>query len=275
MAQGSQGSSPELFNVISVFFLALSAFVCIISLLILGDIVPAGPLEPATDVPPPTSVLVNNQLPTATPSDTPQPTSPELSTRTPTPSLTWTPFPTRTSTPTRTPTETPIPSATNTFTPSPTVTMTPSLTFTPSATPTLQPDTATPTTSAVQVLFQVQPNMPIYRDAFLHPGCEWLGAGGQITGQNGEPLVGLTVRITGPNGSSVTQVTGTNTNYGASGWEAQLANAPAANVYTVEVMSADLSRPLSNPITLSFDGTCERNLGLVNFTQVPPEGEQG
>jgi hypothetical protein len=267
MARGS--GSREVYNLISVFFLALSGFACVIALLIAGDVVPAGPFEPATEVPTEESLLVNGQLPTATPSNTPRPTDDAPATNTPTPSLTWTPFPTNTATRTPTATNTDIPTATLTFTPTPTLTETPTATVTPSVTFTIPPATNTqapPTQGPAQILFSVQPNMPIYRDAFLHDGCEWFGAGGQITGSNGEPLIGLSVRISSPSGT-VTQITGTNTSYGASGWEAQLGTTPQAGTYTIQVVSADLVTPLSNPVTLSFDGSCERNLALVNFVQ--------
>lgn len=267
MGQGSQGSNST-FNLISMFFLALTAFVCLIALLVMADIVPAGPLEPATDVPLPTSVLVNGQLPSATPSNTLPPTVEGIDTPTRTPSPTWTKFPTNTPTLTLSPTRTIVPTSTLTFTPSFTPTFTPSVTFTASPTETTAPPT--PTEDLSNILFTPQPGMPIYRDAFLHPGCEWFGVAGQVVGQNGEPLIGLTIKVTGDSGTAIS-VTGSNTGYGTSGFEAQLGLAPLAGTYTIQIVAADQVTQLSSPILLNFDGSCERNMALINFIQAPPQ----
>lgn len=83
-------SSNQRYNLISIFFLALTVMVCLIAVLILGNVVPAGPFEPATDVPTPT-VLAG--IPTLTPTMTPLPTTAPIPTATPLPSATWTPIP--------------------------------------------------------------------------------------------------------------------------------------------------------------------------------------
>ena len=166
MGQGSS-SQNETYNFISIFFVAMSIFVCLIAGLVMGDVVPAGPFEPATEVPEPTSLVRDGRLPTATPSNTPRPTRELPPTSTPSITPTWTGFPTNTSTPTRTPTPTEEPSATLTFTSSPTPTLTLTLTLTPTDT--------VPAPTAPALLYVVQQGMPIYRDAFLHEGCEWQG----------------------------------------------------------------------------------------------------
>jgi hypothetical protein len=262
-----QSSSNEVLNFISVFFIALSALVCALSLMISGDVIPAGPLEPATDVAAPTV----RPWETFTPTDTLEPTeeAPPTSTFTVTP--TWTGLPTNTFTPTMspTPTDTPLPSAT--FTLSPTWTFTPSPTETPTQTP---PPTATiqaapnqPNNPPGGTSFTVPPSFPIYRDAFAHPGCEWQGIGGQINGPNG-PLPGITVRVTLPDNTTLTSVSGTAPSYGQSGYEIQVGNAPAPGAYQVQVVAADGTTPLSGPLTVQFTGTCEQNLALVNFIQL-------
>lgn len=270
-----QNSSNEVFNFISVFFIALSALVCALSLMISGDVIPAGPLEPATDIPAATLVFADydGQFPQFTPSDTVQPTEQAPPTATFTITPTWTGLPTNTGTPTSspTPTDTPLPSAT--FTLSPTWTFTPSPSETPTITlpPPTQPPAQNPPGQnpppGAGGSFTVPPSFPIYRDAFAHPGCEWQGIGGQVNGPNG-PLPGITLKVTLPDSTTQTAVTGTAPSYGQSGYEIAVGNAPAPGTYQIQVVGADGTTPLSGPITIQFPGTCEQNLALVNFIRL-------
>lgn len=264
-----QSSSNEVFNFISVFFIALSALVCALSFLISGDVIPAGPLEPATDIPAATLVFEDyeGQFPRFTPSDTAEPTQEALPSATFTITPTWTGLPTNTGTPTTSPTPTDTPLPTATFTLSPTWTFTPSPSETP--TETLVPPTAVPgqPNPPGGGSFTVPPNFPIYRDAFTHPGCEWQGIGGQVNGPNG-PLPGITIKVTLPDNTSFTTASGTAPSYGQSGYELQVANAPTPGTYQLQVVGADGVTPLSGNITVQFSGACEQSLALVNFIRL-------
>jgi hypothetical protein len=264
-----QGSSQnETYNLVSIFFVALTVLVCLISFMIVGDVLPAGPLEPPTDVPPATSLLsLDGKLPTATPTQTPRPTTVPGATNTWTPSPTWTGIPTNTPSPTRTPTNTTEPSATATFTPTDTVvppTDAPTLTEVPLATD-IPPATNPPQTSGGT--FIVQPGMPLYRDGFLHPGCQWQGIGGQVVTSQGEPVVGLTIQANGTDGSTFTALTGSNSAYGDSGWEITTGTEIVPATYNVQIVSADLSQVLSSIVTVNFQGKCEQSLALITFIQ--------
>lgn len=265
--------SNESYNMVSIVFLALSALVCALTLLILGDVVPAGPLEPATEVPTATLALAaDGRLPTFTPSDTPIATRDTGPSETPSITPTWTGMPTNTFTPSASPTGTNTATGTATFTLSPTWTFTPSATFTVTptwtSTSTIAPPAAgQPPAGGTGATFTTPPSFPLLRDAFTHPGCQWQGIGGQVNGTQG-PLPGITIKVTNPDGTTLTAVSGTAPDYGQSGWEIQVASAPTAGTYQVQVVAADQVTPLSNALAVQFTGTCEQSLAVVNFIQV-------
>lgn len=259
----------ESYDLISVFFLALSAFACVIAVLVMGDMISAGPFEPKI----PTSTSTQAAVVTITPTPPTPSATPEGATATFTPSATWTDFPTNT------PSHTPTSSPSN----APTITLTWTPSITPSITQTLEPPTATlepptetplpPTATATSMAFilNVQQGTPLYRDAYLHPGCAWQGIAGQITLDGGSPGLGYMVKVTGDGvNGELTQITGTNTNYGNSGWEIQVAGGTTAGNYRLTVFSADGVRQLAPSVDLSFPNDCQRNLILINFVQVQP-----
>jgi hypothetical protein len=114
----------------------------------------------------------------------------------------------------------------------------------------------------------VDAGTPLFRDAYLYPGCNWQGLAGQIRGQDGAPLIGLTIQVTGDNISTIRQTSGTNTNYGLSGWEVKLGDGISASRYRIQVYSSDGVTALSPPIELVFPNNCQQNLALINFVQV-------
>lgn len=86
----------------------------------------------------------------------------------------------------------------------------------------------------------------------------------------GEPATGLVVRVTGTGIAQPESITGSAEAYGSSGWEVQLGDAVSVNEVTVQVFSADGVTPISEAVTVSFPGSCDQNLALVNFVQVVP-----
>lgn len=273
---GKKGN--ESYDLLTVFFLALSGFVCIITFMIMGDAISAGPFEPEV----PTATVVPLVFGTVTPTPPTPSATPLLPSLTPQPSATWTGIPTSTASFTPTSSPTGAPTITLTWTPS----STPSITNTvpgptetpvpPTETPVPPTPTATgptPTFTATISAFplNVQQGTPLFRDAYLHPGCQWQGFAGQITLQGGAPGLGYVIRVTGDGiNGALTQVSGTNTNYGSSGWEVQVGTAPSAGRYSLTVMSSDTTRQLSPTIDLSFPNDCTQNLVLINFVQVAP-----
>ncbi len=273
-----QKQGTESYDLISVFFLALSGFVCIISLLIMGDVIAVGPFEPDTPSPLPTQDSDATFTPTAElPTDTPGPATETIQ-----PSPTWTDFPTKepsftptatsTMTPTVTLTWTPSSTSPATDTPTPrpiTETPTPTATETATVTPDIPTDTPGPTTSAFA--FTVQAGTPSFREDYLREGCNWQGVAGQILLTGGTPGNGYVIRVTGSSiTDSITAISGSNIQYGTSGWEIPLADAPINAQYTVQVFSPDNTRALSPPIDLNYPGTCQNALVLINFVQVGP-----
>jgi hypothetical protein len=278
-----------LYNLITLFFIGLSVVTCLIALLIIGNAVDAGPFEPATEVPLPTQLT---DLPTSTITLTPPPTLESVPSVTPLDTATWTPFPSATATNTFVPTNTRTPTRTRTFTPSatftgtpqPTETLTPS--FTPSVTLTVAPSntptftvtpsptgpTATATLTVAPFPLAIGQGTPIIRDAYLHPGCQWQGFAGQVVQQDGNPLTGYIIQVTDlSNNTRLTQVSGTNTNYGLSGWELQVSlNGQSTGRYRVQVYTSDGATTVSAPVEIAFSGSCQQNLVLLNFVQVAP-----
>lgn len=281
--------SNRIYNVISLIFLVLAFVVLGVVIVRLG--------QPAIAVTPQVAALPTlANLPTLTPTSThtpipPTPTPSDTPTLTPTdtppPSatFTWTLIPTRTGTPVP-PTFTPLPSSTitPTFTPSdtppPSATITPSLTITFTLTPSQTiPPSNTPQVAAPNN-FTPQPTQPPpspfpFRTRDPQPqftlnfansaGCQWQGIGGQVTDLNGQAIGGVRVHVYG-SGIDVFSTSGSNTLYGASGWEVPLSNAVNTNVYFVELQSQG-GTIISDTVQVRFPGNCQQNLALVNFQQ--------
>lgn len=265
------GKGNDTYNLISLFFLGLTALVFIVTLLMMsGAVSPPSAFQVKTDVPTPTSLVIVQAPPTQQRAPTVTLTSrPSF-----TPSATWTFFPTDTPTVTRTPTTTQTPTATLsptqtfTFTPAPptaTPTETPAPpTATPTVTPTLPSPTPTP-----RILFTRDPQTPQYLQPFLYPGCNWQGVGGQVITTAGTPLIGFQIKVTGSDGVPLPVVlSGSQPSFGQSGWEVKVADFPGPGTYTVEVLAQDGSgAPVSAPETITFAGTCETSLAVLNFIQ--------
>jgi hypothetical protein len=176
----------------------------------------------------------------------------------------------------------PTSAPTVTFTPSATITPTPFIEPTSPASPTrAQPAGPTPT-------FTLPPTLPplitgptespfpfaardqvIFTQNFANTaGCSWQGVGGQVFDLNGQPLTNIRVHVFG-SGVDLFAVSGSNTLYGASGWEIQLGNSIAANSYIVELQSAQ-GTIISPQVAITFPADCARNLAVVNFVQTRP-----
>ena len=163
-----------------------------------------------------------------------------------------------------------------TWTPSPTLELTPSDTPRPTFTPfftntpfSLVPPTKTPKpTSTPKAPFGATTSQ--VESTVVHPelGCNWAGIGGTVVDVNNGHVVGTVVVLRGTlNGSTTEQqtVSGINKEYGQSGFEFVLGNAPVAST-TLYVQLVDLNNiPLSDKISVPTSSDCAKNLVLVRF----------
>ncbi|MEO5887760.1 MAG: hypothetical protein ABIQ77_08860 [Anaerolineales bacterium] len=164
-----------------------------------------------------------------------------------------------------------------TWTPSPTLAVTasntPRPTFTPFFTSTsfsLVPPTKTPKPSPTpKAPFSASSSQ--VESTVIHPdlACNWAGIGGTVVDANNSPVIGTVVVLRGTlNGSTVEQqtVSGINKEYGPSGFEFVLGNAPVASDKTLYVQLVDLQNiPLSDKIAVVTSSECNKNLVIVRF----------
>lgn len=163
-----------------------------------------------------------------------------------------------------------------TWTASPTLVLTPSITPPPTATTfpsatvvSLLPPTRTPRpTNTPKAPFSATSQQ--VESTLIHPdlACNWAGIGGTVVNANNSPIIGQVVVLRGTlNGSSIEQqtVSGINKEYGESGFEFVIGNAPIAST-TLYLQLVDLSGiPLSDKITVPTSADCTKNLVLVRF----------
>jgi hypothetical protein len=224
-------SSLEVWDILSIAVLVLTA--CIAGYFALIFIDPNSSLN----VLPPTGRFAN------TPTSTPAPIQLEP---------TWTASPTLEMTPTRTP----VP------------TWTPFSTSTPFS---LVPPTRTPKpTSTPKAPFGAISVQQV-ESTIIHPefACNWAGIGGTVVDANNSDVIGTVVVLRGTlDGKTVdlTTVTGINKEYGQSGYEFVLGNAPIASNKTLYVQLVDQSGiPLSNKVEIITSTDCTKNLVIVRF----------
>lgn len=103
-------------------------------------------------------------------------------------------------------------------------------------------------------------------------GCAWMGVAGRVFDIQNRPVKGIRVAINGWLGNrtiKLLSLTGTALQYGLSGYEFTLADAPRATVGQLTIQLFDQSDlPLSDLIVLDTYVECEKNLILVDFKQV-------
>jgi len=259
-----QQSSDGLYNVITLVFVGLTLFVClIVGLMLSGKVRPPVGFAPQTPTFPATKEIPTETA-TPTPTLTPLPSQTSIPTSTPRPSATATFTPTETFTPP--PTETPLPTLPPTE--PPTQAPTELVTQAPQSTPDVnqtQVATAAPTQAGFP--FRVQEGSPALLsnlDATI--GCSYQGIGGQVFGMNSEPMLNLQISVASASTTYPIQATGSNPRFGESGWMVQMDTTPSAQAYTVQVLSGT-GQPLSDKVQITFPGTCDQNLALINFVQ--------
>jgi len=244
-----------LYNIISIVFLVLTGIAILIFLVMLftGDSADAGLAIPTARV-----------LPTVTNTPVPPTITPTLpATLTWTPTMTDTPRPTSTGLPSVTPSFTPIPSATITATLSATPTLNVTLTNTPTATPTGPTSTAPPA-----LPFAGPPQTQFTRNFANTAGCAWQGIGGQVLALDGSAfMTPLQVHVYSVEQDFGRVLTGTNSAYGASGYEVRVANTINRQTFFIQLESRG-GVPVSSAVQITFPGDCNQNAAILNFQQV-------
>lgn len=102
--------------------------------------------------------------------------------------------------------------------------------------------------------------------------CSWMGVAGRIFDIQNRPVKGIRVAVTGFLGGrqiELLSLSGTALQYGPSGYEFTLAEAPIASTGRLTIQLFDQSDlPLSPAVTFDTYAECESNLVLVDFKQV-------
>ncbi|HLE90842.1 MAG TPA: hypothetical protein VI753_06810 [Anaerolineales bacterium] len=165
-----------------------------------------------------------------------------------------------------------------TWTASPTLELTPSDTPRPTFTPfftntpfSLVPPTKTAKPTSTPKAPFTALSVTQVESTIIHPdlACNWAGIGGTVVDANNSPVIGTVVVLRGTlDGSAIEQqtVTGINKEYGPSGFEFVLGNAPIASNKTLYVQLVDQQNiPLSDPAPFSTSTECSKNLVMVRF----------
>jgi hypothetical protein len=171
--------------------------------------------------------------------------------------------------------QTPQPLTTTEIPPTNNVTPTRTQTLEPTATPTSEPTlTFTPTPTEKPMPFVIKGMPKGYPNEMLFPqyACEeYLFIGGEILDLREAPVLDLTVKLGGPYGGTLvdlTSVSGDVTVYGESGFGFVLENLRIRESgLTIQLFDAN-GEALSALTTLSISGNCDSNVVIVNYKQV-------
>ena len=117
---------------------------------------------------------------------------------------------------------------------------------------------------------------PVSIPNIAHPdlGCNWMGIAGKAHNLSGAPIVqGLFIQLGGTlNGKPMDNMLGTTgmvADYGPGGYEFTLGDKPIASTQTLWVQLFDQAMiPLSDRIYFDTFSDCNKNLILVNFSQI-------
>ena len=167
------------------------------------------------------------------------------------------------------PTWTPVPTLEPTFTATPTQTLEP----TQLIVTLISTVPGTQTTGGMS--FVLHEGDPVAIPNIAHPDleCKWMGVAGKAYNLSGAPIAqGLFVQLGGTlNGLPVDMLgmTGMATDYGPGGYEFTLGDTPLVSTQTLWVQLFDQAMiPLSDKIYFDTFADCDKNLILVNFSQV-------
>jgi hypothetical protein len=155
-----------------------------------------------------------------------------------------------------------------------TPTLAPTITLEPSATGfSLVPPSKTPEpTDTPKAPFSSSTPQAIQSTIITHLAdlaCNWQGVGGTVDDENGSPIVGMVIRLTGTLGGktvNLTTVSGVSPDYGKSGYEFVVGSTPVASTSPLTLQLLDQAGlPLANNVYIVTYNDCKKNLILVRF----------
>ncbi|MGQ0601899.1 MAG: hypothetical protein ACT4QE_09415 [Anaerolineales bacterium] len=139
----------------------------------------------------------------------------------------------------------------------------------PLPTATLPPNvTPTPTITLSPFNFTKTNDSPAYLPNFANAnGCAWHGISGQVFDLDRRGVLGLIVRVTGPNSFQNDTLTGSVPKYGPSGYEITLGAAPIdSNDFRIQLWNG-AGQALSDSIVVPTFAQCNKNHIIFNFAQ--------
>jgi hypothetical protein len=144
---------------------------------------------------------------------------------------------------------------------------------TATSTPTLIPENNTSETGNGEenISYKLQPGSPLAMENIFHQerGCNWMGIGGQVFGESGQPIGMLVVEIGGQldgEKKEALTLTGSASQWGPGGFEFDLAEKPILSSGSLWVQVLDLEgNPLSERVYIDTFDDCERATVMVNF----------
>jgi hypothetical protein len=140
------------------------------------------------------------------------------------------------------------------------------------STPTLVPENRLETGIGEEIIsYQLQPGSPLAMENVFHQerGCNWMGIGGQVFGESGQPIGMLVVEVGGQlEGEKIEALTltGSASQWGPGGFEFDLAEKPIFSTESLWVQVLDLEgNPLSEQVYIDTFEDCDRAVVMVNF----------
>jgi hypothetical protein len=267
MTSPQHNRASGLYDIITVIFVILTVLLIVEIVMIIND--PETPLNPLPPKPQPTVYIPPTLIPTNTPTLTPTPT--DTPTITPTPTIS--PTPTASATPTGTPTHTPSPTDVLFGQPSAIPQgINPTVAPLDDGSGTGIPEVGGPGGDAIPVPTRsAQPFIASEVQYQAYQGeesCQWLGIVGTVTGLDGAPALNLAVEVSGDNYRQV-YFSGSAPQWGDSGFEFQVGNAPRSAIYTAQLLGPT-GGAISDSVEIETGNTCQRNVAVVEFIQNHP-----
>jgi hypothetical protein len=119
--------------------------------------------------------------------------------------------------------------------------------------------------------YNLQPGSPVSMANIFHPemGCSWMGVGGQVIGESGQPVGMLMVELGGILDGKVIEaftLSGSASQWGPGGFEFQISDTPIATQDELWVRLHSLDGVLlSDKVFFETFEDCEQNAIMVNF----------
>jgi hypothetical protein len=118
--------------------------------------------------------------------------------------------------------------------------------------------------------YDLQSVDPLYMANFVHPeeGCNWMGVAGQIFDENLQPKDNMVVVVEGVVNNTMVEYlgfSGLEQSYGPGGYELVLSQVNSPGIFWIQLFDV-AGNPLSGIYSFQMDGTCEKNLAVINFS---------